>query len=174
LFLSKHLPPLLFLAAAPVALAQVDAGVECARRCVDADTLEYCDNGAPTTLACDEATVPGVVACGTIGGAWGDDCLLGEGAACDPGYGGGASRCDRSASLFCIDDVCTVADGPPPPPGPLEPSPGTTPPDTASSSDPFGCSGCSGDSSTAFVGAAALLLLRRRRLLASLPLRFPR
>lgn len=141
-----------------------DAGEDaCARRCQDGDVLTYCDVDAPAQLDCVR-DLEGGARCGLLADSFGEDCLLGEGAGCDPDYAGGLSRCDRSASLYCVDGTCQVASGPPPAPGPLEPTRGTVPTATDDGTSSSSCLGCGG-SSAAPVAAAALLLrpLRRRR-----------
>lgn len=163
---------LLSLAAAP-ALAQTDGGVADAGEpdggVVDAgapdpcdpscqgDQLQFCDGDAASTLDC--ATLG--ARCGELSAAWGADCLLPVGAACDPGYGYDESRCDRAASLYCIDGACAVASAPQGQP-PLSPSAGSSAADDSSTSDPFACSSCT-DGSAAGVFVLAGALLRRRR-----------
>lgn len=162
---------LLILAYASPALAQSDGGVEdagpvdagdsgaCDPRC-EGDTLRFCDGEEPTALDC--ATLE--ARCGELSAAWGADCLLPAGAACDPGYGFGESRCDRAASLYCVDGACAVAGGPSPA-EPLEPTPGTQSRSSGSSAtDPFGCDGCSNTSAAGlFLLAGALKRKRRPR-----------
>lgn len=164
----------LVLLAAP-ALAQSDAGVDdagaadagdvdagepdpCDPRCDDA-VLVFCDGTAPTTLDCAALGA----SCGALSAAWGDDCLLSEGASCDPGYAFGESRCDRAASLYCIEGSCQVASGPEPQ-SPLSPSAGTgATSSTTTSSDPFGCSSCGAASVFGFTCFGGALRRRRRR-----------
>ncbi len=134
--------PLFVLVAAP-ALAQDDAGVPdagdpCDPSCAGA-VLSFCDGAAPTTLDC--AALGGT--CGVLSVEWGPDCLLPAGAACEPGYAFGASRCDRAQSLFCVEGTCQVASGQPAP-ATLEPTPGTatSATTTTATTDPFGCASC--------------------------------
>ena len=136
-------------------------GNACTPRCVDATTLAFCDAGAPVTLTC--ADVDPTAQCAPLSPAWGDDCVLGDGAACDPGYAFGHSRCDEALSLFCVDAACTLAAGPPAAGPPLEPDPGTTP--TATTTTTASCLGCAGAPDAAATGAlaGALLLVRGRR-----------
>ena len=131
----------------------------CDPRC-EVDTLRWCDDGAPSSLDCNALDAR----CGELSPAWGDDCLLGEGARCDPGYAFGESRCDRGASLYCIGGVCTVASAPEAL-APLTPSAGSQgTSDTSTTSDPFACSSCgSGSAAGLFVFAGALRRLRRPR-----------
>lgn len=153
------------IAAAP-ALAQTDAGVidagepdPCDPSC-EADGLHFCDGEAPSVLPC---ATP-FARCGELSAAWGADCLLAAGATCDPGYAFGDSRCDRAASLFCIEGTCQVASTPEAP-GPLVPSAGTSVADTSSATnDPFACSSCGTSSALGlFCFGGALRGLRRTR-----------
>ncbi|MBI1946019.1 MAG: hypothetical protein HYS27_10000 [Deltaproteobacteria bacterium] len=167
---------LLAVAAAPVlfavpARAQADAGVQdagvedagtpdnpCDPSC-DGDTLRFCDGETPRELPCDAP----FARCDELSAAWGADCLLPEGAACDPGYAFGESRCDRAASLYCIEGTCQVASGPEVP-GPLSPSPGTSSTSgTSATSDPFGCSSCGSASALGLLGCGGALRRLRRR-----------
>ena len=129
----------------------------CAPVCVDGSHLSFCDAGLPVTLDC--ATIVDGARCGQLSEAWGVDCLLPEGAACDAGYGFGDSRCDDG--LACRNGAC--APGEPQPEEPLSPTAGTSltsAPSTSSSA--WGCaSGAS--SSPVWLAAAALLGRRRRR-----------
>jgi hypothetical protein len=153
--------------AAPPASAQTGEGEgegegECTPFC-EGNTLHFCDVGEQVTLTC--GTDVGA-RCGVVSEEWGADCLLGEGEPCDPDFAGGVSRCDREAGLFCVDEVCTAASGPPPAEGPLEPTEGTasSTTSTTSSTDIAACLGCSGDSTGALlVGAFFLKRLGRRR-----------
>jgi len=124
----------------------------CAPACIDAATLSFCDTGTPVTLAC--ATVADGARCGPLSNDWGDDCLLPDGATCDPGYGFGDSRCDDG--LACRDGAC--APGAPEPEPPLSPTAGTVAADTTTPPSPTSCAG-------AGVGLLplALALARRRR-----------
>lgn len=157
------------LIAAP-AFAQTDAGVldagvvdagppdVCDPRCQGAE-LSFCDGATPTTLDCPALGA----SCGELSAAWGDDCVLPEGAACDPGYAFGESRCDRAASLYCIESTCQVAAGPETQ-APLSPSAGTTSSNgTTASSDPFGCSSCGAASALGFTFVGGALRRLRRR-----------
>jgi hypothetical protein len=164
------------LAASSSSRAQVTAN-PCDPACVD-------DGGVPAVSFCDEADAgPSAIACAPDGGVtgsdgcasipavdggqpWGPDCVLGEGAPCDPGYAFGASRCDpdkvdsNGHHLFCVGDVCTFAASKPGPEAPLEPSAGTH---TAPSST-TNCFGCNNTSTAgAVMFGAALLSLRRLR-----------
>lgn len=123
-------------------------------------TLSFCDP-APTTLNCAaDGDVPGATACADIPG-WGADCVLGAGAACDPGYAFGKSRC--GADLACLAGTCTV--GAPQAPAPLTPSPGThATATTVTNTNPFSCLGCGQSTpSGALMFGGLLLALRRRR-----------
>ena len=81
-----------------------DAGVAptCIERCEAGDTLVYCDGDAEQRLTCAELNA----SCGPLNTTWGLDCLLPEGAPCEPGYADGASRCNPAANLFCDVDTC--------------------------------------------------------------------
>ncbi len=122
------------------ARAQADAGPDpCTPHC-SGDTLAFCDGDAATTLDCRSLDA----SCGLLSDAWGDDCLLRAGAACEPGYAFGASRCDArstTAALFCIDGACVVADGPAPAPTET-PTAGTEVGAVANDTSPFGCLNC--------------------------------
>src|SRR5581483_9945968 len=68
------------------------------------------------TLKCDDADgVAGADGCAKISDQWGNDCVLGDGATCDPEYAFGLSRCDPTATdssgqhLFCVSGKCTFA-----------------------------------------------------------------
>lgn len=141
---------LLALLASPAA-AQNDAGVAdagdpCDPSCAGA-VLSFCDGAAPTTLDCAALGAT----CGELSAEWGPDCILPAGAACEPGYAFGASRCDRAQSLFCVDGTCQVASGAPAP-ATLEPTPGTaTETTTSATTDPFGCSSCGTASALSFL-----------------------
>jgi hypothetical protein len=86
-----------------------DAGVDpCTPRC-EGDTLRFCDQDTPVTRDCaDEGAI-----CGELSPAWGADCLLPEGAACEPGYGDDLSACEGASAGIrcCIDDTCQSAGG---------------------------------------------------------------
>jgi hypothetical protein len=154
-----------------------DGGVVCDPACtVDADggaAVTFCDPTSPggsSELAC--ASVPGSnQRCGDIGGnpkdgGWGDDCVLGPDAGCDPGYAFGLSRCDPTATdgngqhLFCVADTCTFAAQRPAPAAVLIPSAGTHE-EPNSTTNCFGCSNSSTAGAVMF--GAALLSLRRLR-----------
>jgi hypothetical protein len=125
----------------------------------DGDVLTFCDDGVPAAIDChDPETIADSIGCGPLGGDF--DCLLGSGAACDPDYAGGLSRC--GASLSCIDGVC--GEGTPPNnTGPLEPSPGSNVGGSDDpASNPFGCRG-NGSAPTALFAVVLLALRRRRR-----------
>ncbi|MCC7109196.1 MAG: hypothetical protein IT382_07920 [Deltaproteobacteria bacterium] len=154
----RALPFLLLLS--PAALAQVDGGTPdtCDPRCEGA-VLHYCDGELPVLLDC--ATLD--ARCGELSPAWGDDCLLSAGAPCEPGYAFDESRCDRAASLFCVDGACAVASGPQSPPV-LEPSASSGSSTDSSSDEVLDCSSCSSTSAAGlFVLAGALGRLRRLR-----------
>jgi hypothetical protein len=152
--------------ATPSARAQEDAGVAdagpdpCDPRC-EGDTLSFCDGDTPATLDC--RTLNG--RCATITGDWGSDCVLGASEPCDPGYAFGASRCDRTASLFCIDGTCTAASGPPPAEPDEQPTDGTELKPTTTTTNPFGCTDCGTGQAAALLPALVLLrgLARARR-----------
>lgn len=131
----------------------------CDPRC-EGTFLAFCDGEEASTLNCADLDAR----CGELSAAWGADCLLAAGAACEPGYGFGESRCDRADSLYCIDGVCAVASGPAAP-DPLTPSAGThADSDQDAASDPFACSSCTqGSAAGLFVLAGALRRLRRLR-----------
>ncbi len=140
----------------------VDGGAgACAPSC-DGQTLSFCDDDAGVA-SIDCTTVPGASRCGLLSDAWGNDCLLGEGAACDPGYGFGDSRCDRDASLFCVDGTCAVGTAPPAPVV-QTPTPGTATITTTSTSsgDIFSCLGCGGTGTSGALLLGGLLLALRR------------
>ncbi len=126
----------------------------CTPQC-DGDVLRFCDFGAAATLVCADvdANVSGET-CGLLSAEWGFDCLLPDGAACDPGFGFGQSRCAGGA---CIDQVC--ATGEPLGEPVLEPTQGTDfVANTAPTSD--SCLGCP---QTSLVGPLPLLGLWRAR-----------
>jgi hypothetical protein len=129
----------------------------CAPVCVDATHLSFCDTGVPTTLDC--VTVVDGARCGELSSAWGVDCLLPSGAACDAGYGFGDSRCDDA--LACIDGVC--APGTPSTPEPLSPTAGTSLTSDSSSSTSSSCFDGSAAAALSLPIAGALRLRRRRR-----------
>ena len=154
----RALPFLLLLS--PAALAQVDGGIPdaCDPRCEGA-VLHYCDGELPALLDCAALDAR----CGELSPSWGDDCLLPAGAPCEPGYAFDESRCDRAASLFCVDGACAVASGPQSPPV-LEPSAGSGSSTDSSSDEVLDCSSCSSTSAAGlFVLAGALRRLRRLR-----------
>lgn len=85
-----------------------DAGpVDCTPRC-DGEILRFCDADRPVSLDCSESGAT----CGVLTPEWGADCLLPEGAACDPSYADGVSRCQGAStsgpSSCCVEGVCTV------------------------------------------------------------------
>jgi hypothetical protein len=135
-----------------------EAPDRCDPVCVDDATLAFCADGEPTTLPC--ASVAAGARCGLLSAAWGADCLLPAGAACDPDYGFGDSRCDDG--LSCRDQVC--APGEPAPSPPATPTAGTTvdlgPTTTAS---PFACAGCAASPADGVWAALGALLLLLRR-----------
>ena len=128
-------------------------GEGCVTACVDDSAIEFFDGVACVRIACadvDEGSV-----CGEVSADFGDDCLLADGAACDPGYADGASRC---ASHACVDGVC--GNGENQPEGDLEPTDGTAI-DNGAVASSTGCFGCPSTSLVVpFFGA---LVLRRRR-----------
>ena len=136
-----------------------DAGPDpCDPRC-EGDTLHFCDGDTPATLDCRAVGTR----CALLSEAWGEDCVLGMSAQCDPGYAFGASRCDRAASLYCIEGICAEADGPVTgEEDPEQPTGGTEIADTTTASDPFGCSSCGTGQAAALLPALVLLRLRRR------------
>jgi hypothetical protein len=138
--------------------AAQDAGPACAPAC-DGNTVTFCDDDEVATIDCAQDVHAGST-CRRLSAEWGDDCVLPEGAPCDPGYAFGASRCDPGPPrLSCIDGVC--APGAPASEDPLEPTPGTTViNNNPATTNPFGCSGCP-QSAGAWV-AALLALLRAR------------
>jgi hypothetical protein len=146
--------------AGPDAGAEADAGPDACDPVCAGDTLQFCDDGAPATLDC---TALGG-RCGLLSADWGNDCVLGAGVACDPGYAFGASRCDRGAGLFCLDGACTAGNGPEDEPT-EEPTPGTEIPLTTGSTNPFGCPDCGSGQSALLVPALFALrgISRRRR-----------
>jgi hypothetical protein len=152
---------LLVLAVAPAtSLAQDECGPAC-----NGDMLRFCDGAQVVELDCRELGTR----CTVISTEWGADCVLGEGAACDPGYAFDASRCDPTVDLaapprrlYCIDGVCTYAESTPGPPADEEPTPGTAIALDAGDTNPFGCSDC-GNSGVAAVILPAWWLRRRLR-----------
>jgi hypothetical protein len=126
----------------------------CAPVCLDTGRLSFCDTGQPASLDCT-ALAPGA-RCGTLSAAWGDDCLLPDGAACDPGYAFGDSRCDDG--LACRDGRCIPGDSVDE--APLSPTAGTiTADDVDATTSAAGCTSCAG----AGLPLAPLGLLFRRR-----------
>lgn len=186
----RHAPPVLFIALpwAATTFAQdagldagviedaaaiVDGGAPWPARC-EGNTLIFCDalTGEERTLSCDELGAT----CGLLSDAWGFDCLLPEGAPCEPGYANGLSRCAGASSrtLCCVDGTCAeppsgterchdLLPDPPPVPGPGgEPAP--------SGEDTPATSGCPVAGCTQAPASLAALLLglalgraRRRR-----------
>lgn len=120
----------------------------------DVDVLHFCDFDGAVALNCADVdlSVEGE-SCALLSTAWGFDCLLPDGAACDADYGFGVSRCAGGA---CIDQRCAagtgVVEGPP------TPTPGTSfVAPVAASSD--SCSGCA---QAALLPPVPLLWLLRR------------
>jgi hypothetical protein len=81
----------------------------------DGDVLHFTDSqtGEAQTIDCAAKLS---ATCGTIAG-WGADCVLPDGADCDPGYAGGKTRCTGS---FCVGHKCTQTAGSDPAPTPTE------------------------------------------------------
>ena len=127
----------------------------CAPACVDGTHLSFCDAGAPVTLDC--AVVVDGARCGLLSEAWGDDCLLPDGAPCDAGYGFGDSRCDDG--LACRDGAC--APGEPQPTEPPSPTAGTSLTNEAATTS--SSLGCAAGASSSPVWLAAAVFFRRRR-----------
>lgn len=131
--------------------------VACERACLDATTLQFCDAGAVSTLACSDVDDGAV--CGFHSARVGFDCVLPEGAACDPQYAFGASRC--GPGLFCNALVCSTTA--PAAAGDPVPTNGTkiVEDDETTTS----CTSCAATDATAWlvVFAPALLLRWRRR-----------
>jgi hypothetical protein len=152
------LPPL------DAGMVDVDAGVvdagpdPCAPTC-DGDTLRYCDGSTLTDLDCTS-----IGRCGLLSTAWGFDCIAREGAACDPGYAFGASRCDADAQLVCVSGTCHTGTAPADTPAqPTAASNSTNP----TSSDLLTCSGCGNGTGTStylvfVLGWGAVRRWRRR------------
>jgi hypothetical protein len=92
--------------------------------------------------------------------AWGFDCVLPEGSACDPAYAFGRSRC--AVGLACLDGIC--APGTPADDEPLEPTDGTAvdTTTTGTATNAFSCLGCPSSSLLMFMPAWALRRRRRR------------
>lgn len=129
----------------------------CAPSCVDETHLSFCDDGEAVTLDC--AVVDDGARCALLSDAWGADCLLPEGAVCDPGYALAESRCDEGMS--CIDGVCAV--GEPVDEPLLLPTPGTIAAnDTSNTTSTTGCAS-SGGAPAVLVALALVLWPRRRR-----------
>jgi hypothetical protein len=84
---------------------ELDAGPNCEPRC-EGDELLFCDDGALVALDCQELEGR----CGLLSDEWGFDCLVPEGAPCEPGYADGLSRCEGSAqaALCCIESECAA------------------------------------------------------------------
>jgi hypothetical protein len=128
---------------------------DCAVVCVDAATLSFCDAGEVVTLDCADVDV--AATCALHSAAWGFDCVLPAGSACDPAYAFGRSRC--AGGLACTDGVC--APGSPATPAPLEPTAGTSNSTTTSAStNVLNCQSCG---TTSALWLAPVWLLRRRR-----------
>ena len=149
---------LVSLAAIPLH-AGVAAPDPCVPFCTDL-TLHFCDGSDEMALVCTD--VDPAARCGELSPEWGADCLLPVGAACDPGYAFGGSRCDGDASLFCIDGACTVADGPAEQ-GPLSPTPGSESIDTSTDTGGCGASGCAQSGTALWLVALVPMLMRRKR-----------
>ena len=127
----------------------------------DDDELVFCDGLAEDRVDC--ADVHDDARCGLLNDEWGFDCLLPEGAACFPGYAGGASRCDPEDAPYCTEGVCSDDEpGPTEPPDPT-PGSGALVPSTTESSSFFSCESCQGGQQGALLFGAFLLALRRRR-----------
>ena len=128
----------------------------CAVVCLDAATLTYCDADDVVSLDC--ADVDASAVCALHSDAWGFDCVLPAGSACDPAYAFGLSRC--AAGLACLDGSC--APGTPPDDVVLEPTDGTAvaTSTTGTTTDVFSCLGCPSSSLLMFMPA---WVLRRRR-----------
>jgi hypothetical protein len=153
------------ISAALLASAQdTDDGVaadDCDIVCLDDATLSFCDGGEAVTLACGDVDV--AARCAWHSEDWGFDCVLPTGAACDPAYAYGRSRCE--SGLACRDGVC--APGAPAPLAPLEPTAGTTHSTTTTTTNPVSLLNCQSCGSASMLWMAPLGLglgrVRRRR-----------
>ena len=132
-------------------------GEGCDVVCVDAATLQFCDDGLAVTLSCADVDDGAVCA---ESPDLGFDCQLPAGTACDPDYAFGASRC--VPGLACINGVC--APGTAPGTQPLQPTPGTSK-TTVTTTTPLSCIGCSSTSALSWplIWLPALLMRWRRR-----------
>jgi hypothetical protein len=130
---------------------------DCDIVCLDDATLSFCDGGEAVTLACSDVDV--AARCAWHSEAWGFDCVLPTGAACDPAYAFGRSRCE--AGLACRDGAC--APGAPEPLAPLEPTAGTTHSTTTTTTNPVSVLNCQSCGSASALWLAPLGLVRRRR-----------
>lgn len=138
-----------------------DDGDACDIVCVDTATLSFCDDGEVVTLPC--ADVDPTASCALHSEAWGFDCVLPVGTACDPAYAFGRSRC--TLGLDCVDGVC--APGSAPAPIPLQPTAGTSHSTTTTTTTTASLLNCQSCGSTSMLWMAPLGLglgrVRRRR-----------
>lgn len=141
-----------------------DAGeVDCTPRC-EGEVLHFCDDETPVSIDCSETGAT----CGELSAEWGADCLLPEGAACDPSYADGLSRClgSADATACCVDGSC----GAPPagtsscrafvPGAPERPGAGSA---IDGQDDTSSCLGCEGIPLLSLLPLAVGLRLRRRK-----------
>jgi hypothetical protein len=129
--------------------------VVCERACLDANTLQFCDTGVASTLACNDVDDSAV--CGFHSARVGFDCVLPAGAACDPAYAFGTSRC--GPGLFCNALVCSTTA--PAAAGDPEPTKGTKVDADATTTS---CTSCAATDATAWlVMFTPALLVRWRR-----------
>lgn len=136
---------------------------DCTPRC-DGEVLRFCDDGTPVELDCSETGAT----CGILSEEWGADCLLPEGAACDPSYADGLSRClgSSDASVCCVEGTCQAPEGDTStcrafrPGTPDRPGAGSA---TDTSDDGSGCLGCNDIPLLSLAPLLVGLRLRRRR-----------
>lgn len=142
-----------------------DAGpVDCTPRC-EGEVLRFCDDGEPVALDCSETGAT----CQVLSEEWGADCVLPPGAACDPGYADGLSRCagagDDPPSNCCVNNACAPPDDEVNscraflPDAPARPTADNALDDDAASS----CLGCEGIPLLTLAPLLVGLRLRRRR-----------
>lgn len=143
-----------------------DAGaVDCVPVC-EGDVLRFCDDGEPVELDCGEEGGT----CGLVSEEWGFDCLLPEGAACEPGYAEGISRCEGSgeADLCCVEGACAEPGNVTScrqfqPEAPSRPAIANPVADNTGAQSCLGLGGCEGIPGLSLLPLLVGLRLRRRR-----------